>query len=53
LPSKADLLARYQTALDNDLYKALKVLHDVQAWRQSKAAISMTPVHPGGDGGGE
>jgi len=53
LPSKTDLLARYQTALDNDLYKALKVLHDVQAWRQSKTLISATPVHPGDDGGGE
>ena len=53
LPSKTDLLARYQTALDNDLYKALKVLHDIQAWRQSKAVFSATPVLPGGDGGGE
>jgi hypothetical protein len=53
LPSKTDLLARYQTALDNDLYKALKVLHDVQAWRQSKALISATPVYQGGDGGGK
>jgi len=53
LPSKTDLLARYQTALDNDLYKALKVLHDVQAWRHSKALISATPVYPGDDGGGE
>lgn len=53
LPSKTDLLARYQTALDNDLYKALKVLHDVQTWRHSKAVISATPVYPGGDGGGE
>jgi hypothetical protein len=53
LPSKTDLLARYQTALDNDLYKPLKVLHDVQAWRQSKAVISSTPVYSGGDGGGE
>jgi hypothetical protein len=53
LPSKTDLLARYQTALDNDLYKALKVLHDVQAWRQSKALITATPVLPDGYGGSE
>jgi len=30
LPSKTDLLARYQTALDNDLYKALKALREAQ-----------------------
>lgn len=50
LPSKTDLLARYQTALDNDFYKALKVLHDVQAWRQSKTIITATQVLPSGDG---
>jgi hypothetical protein len=44
LPSKTDLLARYQTALDNDLYKALKALREAQAWRQAKALISITPV---------
>jgi hypothetical protein len=53
LPTKTDLLARYQTALDNDLYKALKVLREAQAWRHSKAIISVTPGYPDGDGGGE
>ena len=53
LPSKTDLLARYQTALDNDLYKALKALREAQAWRQSKALISLTPVYSGGDSGEE
>jgi len=51
LPSKTDLLARYQTALDNDLYKALKALREAQAWRHSKAVISMTPVLPSENGG--
>lgn len=50
LPSRTDLLSRYQTALDNDFYKALKALREAQAWRQSKAMISVTPVHPDGDG---
>ena len=49
LPSKTDLLARYQTALDNDLYKALKALREAQAWRQSKVVLSL-PSAPGGDG---
>ena len=49
LPSKTDLLSRYQTALDNDLYKALKVLHEVQAWRQSKVVLPL-PAEPGGSG---
>jgi hypothetical protein len=53
LPSKMDLLARYQTALDNDLYKALKALREAQAWRQSKALISAAPILPDGDDTGE
>jgi hypothetical protein len=53
LPTKTDLLARYQTALDNDFYKALKALREAQAWRHSKAIISVTPGYPDGDGGGE
>jgi hypothetical protein len=53
LPSKTDLLARYQTALDNDLYKALKALREAQAWRQSKALISAAPILPDGDDTGE
>jgi hypothetical protein len=53
LPTKTDLLARYQTALDNDLYKALKALREAQAWRHAKAIISLTPGYPDGDSGGE
>lgn len=45
IPSQPELLARYQTALDNDLYKALKALRDSQAWRTTKAIIAALPVH--------
>lgn len=50
LPTKTDLLARYQTALDNDLYKALKALREVQIWRQARAVITVTPILPDGSG---
>jgi len=30
---KLDVLAKYQTTLDNQLYKAVKALRDAQAWR--------------------
>jgi len=44
LPTQTDLLTRYQTALDNDLYKALKALREAQSWRQARAALEATPV---------
>ena len=50
LPSQTDLLARYQTALDNDLYKALKALREAQAWRQARAVIDVPSASPEGDG---
>ena len=38
--AKLDVLTKYQTALDNQLYKAVKVLRDTQEWRmQSIDAI--------------
>jgi len=49
LPSQTDLLARYQTALDNDLYKALKALREAQQWRESKNIITATPLSQSGD----
>ena len=49
LPSKTDLLSRYQTALDNDLYKALKALREAQAWRQARAVIDVAPALPDGN----
>ncbi len=33
LPDNIDLMTRYQTALDNDLYKALRALREAQSWR--------------------
>lgn len=55
LPSKTDLLGRYQTALDNELYKALKALRDAQAWRHARTLVSAAPVlpEPGDESSGE
>jgi hypothetical protein len=50
MPSNPDLLSRYQTALDNDLYKALRALREAQAWRQSRALICAMPVNSNDDG---
>lgn len=33
LPENADQLSRYQSALDNELYKAMRALREAQAWR--------------------
>ncbi len=44
LPTQTDLLGRYQTALDNDLYKALKALREAQSWRQAKAVLEASAV---------
>ena len=50
LPTQTDLLTRYQTTLDNDLYKALKALREAQAWRQARAALEASAVPaPAGD----
>ncbi|MGB8144846.1 MAG: hypothetical protein WCF05_06725 [Chromatiaceae bacterium] len=51
LPTQTDLLGRYQTALDNDLYKALKALREAQSWRQAKAVLEASAVPAAGDGG--
>ena len=52
LPTQTDLLSRYQTALDNDLYKALKALREAQAWRQSRDVINVGPDQSGEDAPG-
>ncbi len=44
LPTQTDLLTRYHTSLDNDLYKALKALREAQAWRQARAALEASAV---------
>jgi len=46
-----DKLARYQTMLDNGLYKALKALREAQQWRMAtidiahEADVESTPVN--------
>lgn len=41
-----DLIARYQTTLDNQLYKALRALREAQEWRL-KTLEHMEPVNTG------
>jgi hypothetical protein len=44
LPTQTELLTRYQTTLDNDLYKALKALREAQSWREARAALEARAV---------
>ena len=44
LPTQTELLTRYQTTLDNDLYKALKALREAQSWREARAALEASAV---------
>jgi len=47
IPETPELMTRYQTALDNELYKALKALREAQAWRQKTLdAVSAEPQEP-------
>ena len=39
-----ELLARYQTTLDNQLYKALKALREAQEWRLKTLEVTPRPV---------
>ena len=34
--ASVDVIGRYQSALDNELYKAMRALREAQAWRQSR-----------------
>lgn len=43
---KSDILSRYQTTLDNDLYKAIRTLRDMQRHRMDQAALNATPIDP-------
>lgn len=43
---QSDVLSRYQTTLDNDLYKAIRVLRDMQRHRMDQAVINATPIEP-------
>lgn len=42
MPENPDILVRYQSGLDNELYKAMRALREAQAWRLS----SLEPVGP-------
>ena len=44
LPTQTELLTRYQTTLDNDLYKALKALREARSWREARAALEASAV---------
>jgi hypothetical protein len=44
LPTQTELLTRYQTTLDNDLYKVLKALREAQSWREDRAALEASAV---------
>lgn len=46
LPQQSDVLSRYQTHLDNDLYKAMRALRDAQHDRFAQAALNATPIDP-------
>ena len=39
-PANADVFARYQSALDNDVYKATRALRDAQKSRIEQAALN-------------
>jgi hypothetical protein len=45
LPQTADVLARYQSALDNDVYKATRVLRETQKFRLEQAALNASAVN--------
>ena len=46
LPQQSDTLSRYQTHLDNDLYKAMRALREAQNYRFDQAALNATPIDP-------
>ena len=39
LPAAPELIARYQSALDNDLYKAMRALREAQKFRRESFEI--------------
>jgi hypothetical protein len=42
--ASVDLIGRYQSALDNELYKAMRALREAQAWRLSRLEVSAKRV---------
>lgn len=48
LPAASEQLARYQSALDNELYKVIKALREVQTRRRALSVLDAVPVGEGG-----
>jgi hypothetical protein len=46
-PIPEELLSRYQTALDNELYKAMRALREAQEWRAKTIEGEATTPHEG------
>lgn len=46
LPSGTELITRYQSALDNDLYKAMRALRDAQRFRRESIDSTADDVTP-------
>lgn len=47
LPAASEQLARYQAALDNELYKVIRALRETQTRRQASAVLDAVPVAGG------
>lgn len=45
VPNFPDVLARYQSALDNDVYKAARVLRETQKFRMDQAALNASAIN--------
>ena len=45
--ASVDLVGRYQSALDNELYKAMRALREAQAWRLSRLEANAKRVDDG------
>ncbi|MBK8640440.1 MAG: hypothetical protein IPN92_19935 [Chromatiaceae bacterium] len=48
LPAASEQLARYQSALDNELYKVIKALREAQTRRRALSVLDAVPVGEGG-----
>ena len=44
LPKVPENMARYQSSLDNELYKAIRALKEAQAWRAERRLNVATTV---------
>ena len=45
-PRESDVLSRYQSSLDNDLYKAMRARREAQRHRLEQAALTAKPIGP-------